>query len=58
MLSLATLGAYQRDGFLLLPEILASAEIEALRRVTDRFVDNARNVPANDEVYDLEESHS
>ena len=56
--SLATLGAFQRDVFLVLSEILASAEIEALRRVTDRFVDNARNVPANDEVYDLEESHS
>jgi phytanoyl-CoA hydroxylase len=58
MLSPATLGAYRRDGFIVLPEILASAEIEALRRETDRFVDNARTVTANDEVYDLPESHS
>ena len=29
-----------------------------MRRATDRFVDNARTVAANDDVYDLEESHS
>jgi hypothetical protein len=58
MLSSATLGAYRRDGFIVLPEILASTDIEALRGVTDRFVDNARTVTANNEVYDLEESHS
>jgi phytanoyl-CoA hydroxylase len=58
MLSPAVLTAYRRNGFIVLPEILAPAEIEALRRATDRFVDNARAVTANDKVYDLEESHS
>ena len=58
MLSPATLAAYSRDGFIVLPDILAPAEVEALRRVTDRFVDDARSVAANDEIYDLEESHS
>ena len=58
MLSRATLAAYNRDGFIVLPDILEAAQVEELRRVTDRFVDNARSVAANDEIYDLEESHS
>jgi phytanoyl-CoA hydroxylase len=58
MLSQAAIAAYRRDGFIVLPDILTPEEVEALRRVTDEFVHNARNVAANDEVYDLEESHS
>jgi ectoine hydroxylase-related dioxygenase (phytanoyl-CoA dioxygenase family) len=58
MLSQATLAAYRRDGFIVLPDILSPAEVEALRRTTDTFVHNARTVAANDEIYDLEESHS
>jgi ectoine hydroxylase-related dioxygenase (phytanoyl-CoA dioxygenase family) len=58
MLSPAALAAYRRDGFVVLPDILEPAQIEALRRATDAFVDNARTVTASDEVYDLEETHS
>jgi phytanoyl-CoA hydroxylase len=58
MLSPAHRAAYRRDGFIVLPEILTPGEVEALRRVTDEFVRNARTVVANDEIYDLEESHS
>ena len=58
MLSQAAIAAYRRDGFIVLPDILTPEEVEALRRLTDEFVHNARNVAANDEVYDLEESHS
>jgi hypothetical protein len=58
MLSPAALAAYRRDGFIVLPDILEPAQIEALRRVTDALVDNARTVLTNDEVYDLEETHS
>ena len=58
MLSETTLAAYQRDGFVVLPEILTSSEVEALRQVTDEFVEGARAVAANDEIYDLEDSHS
>ena len=58
MLSQAAIAAYRRDGFIVLPDILTSEEVDALRRVTDEFVHNARNVAANDDVYDLEESHS
>ena len=58
MLSPAELTAYRRDGSIVLPDILTREEIEALRRVTDRFVDDARTVTANNDTYDLEDSHS
>ena len=58
MLSQADLTAYRRDGFIVLHDILTQQEVAALRRVTDEFVHNARMVAANDEVYDLEDSHS
>jgi ectoine hydroxylase-related dioxygenase (phytanoyl-CoA dioxygenase family) len=58
MLSQAALAAYRRDGFIVLRDILDPAEVEALHRVTDEFVRNARTVAANDDIYDLEDSHS
>src|SRR5689334_15198697 len=58
MLSQAQIDTYRRDGFIVVPEILSAEEVEALRRVTNDFVANARNVAANDEIYDLEDSHS
>ena len=58
MLSPTTLAAYRRDGFIVLPDILSAAEVDALRRVTDEFVEGARAVSANNEIYDLEDSHS
>jgi hypothetical protein len=58
MLSPADLAAYRRDGVIVLTDILNASEVEALRRVTDTFVHNARNIAANGDVYDLEESHS
>ena len=58
MLSPADLATYRRDGFIVLPDILTADEVAALRDVTDEFVRDARSVAANDEIYDLEDSHS
>jgi ectoine hydroxylase-related dioxygenase (phytanoyl-CoA dioxygenase family) len=58
MLSDAQREAYDRDGFIVVPDVFAPAEIDELRRVTDEFVRNAASVAANDEIYDLEDSHS
>src|SRR5579863_8837021 len=58
MLTAAQRAAYDRDGFIVVPDVFSPAEIGELRRVTDDFVRNAAQVAANDEVYDLEESHS
>ena len=58
MLSPTDHAMYRSDGFIVLPDILTRDEVEALRRVTEEFVRDARSVAANDEIYDLEDSHS
>jgi phytanoyl-CoA hydroxylase len=58
MLSPDQIAAYRRDGFIVVPDIFTAPEVAALRRVTDAFVERARRVAANDDVYDLEDSHS
>jgi phytanoyl-CoA hydroxylase len=58
MLSNAQRAAYQRDGFIIVPEVFSPAEIAELRRVTEEFVRNSAAVAANDEIYDLEDTHS
>ncbi len=58
MLSQAARDAYERDGFIVVPDVLTPAEVEGLRRATDEFVDKARAIAANDDIYDLEDSHS
>ena len=58
MLSNAQRAAYERDGVIVVPEVFSRAEIDELRRVTDEFVRNAMSVSANDEIYDLEDTHS
>jgi ectoine hydroxylase-related dioxygenase (phytanoyl-CoA dioxygenase family) len=58
MLSSDARETYRRDGVVVLPDILAPDEVEGLRRVTDALVDRARHVAANDDVFDLEDTHS
>jgi ectoine hydroxylase-related dioxygenase (phytanoyl-CoA dioxygenase family) len=49
---------YRHHGYLVVRDVLSKAEVEALRAVTDEFVDRARRLTQHDEIYDLEESHS
>jgi hypothetical protein len=58
MLTDAQRTAYERDGFIVVPNVFSPAEIDELRRVTNEFVRNAAAVTANDEVYVLEDRHS
>jgi ectoine hydroxylase-related dioxygenase (phytanoyl-CoA dioxygenase family) len=58
MLSQAARAAYRRDGFIVIPDVLTTGDIDALRQATEAFVEGARAVSANDEVYDLEDTHS
>jgi ectoine hydroxylase-related dioxygenase (phytanoyl-CoA dioxygenase family) len=58
MLSEAQLAAYRNDGFVVIPGVFSLAEIAELRAVTDEFVRSSVKVAANDEIYDLEDSHS
>jgi ectoine hydroxylase-related dioxygenase (phytanoyl-CoA dioxygenase family) len=58
MLSAEQRAQYERDGVIVVPDVFSAAEIAELRRVTDAFVAGAARVGANDDVYDLEDSHS
>src|SRR5437899_12340526 len=58
MLNDAQRAAYDRDGFIVVPEVFSPAEIDELCRVTDEFVRNSVSVAASDEIYDLEDTHS
>jgi ectoine hydroxylase-related dioxygenase (phytanoyl-CoA dioxygenase family) len=58
MLTDAQRAAYDRDGFIVVPNVFSPQEIAELRAVTDDFVQGAARVTANDDVYDLEDSHT
>lgn len=58
MLSPSQIAAYQRDGVIVVPDVFSAVEIAELRRVTDGFVARAAKIAANDDIYDLEDSHS
>ncbi|HTV88871.1 MAG TPA: phytanoyl-CoA dioxygenase family protein [Stellaceae bacterium] len=58
MLSDAQRTQYDRDGFIVVPDVFSAGEIDELRRVTDEFVAAAAKITANDDVYDLEDTHS
>ena len=49
MLTDAQRAAYDRDGFIVVPDVFSPAEIEELRRVTDEFVAASARVTANDD---------
>ena len=58
MLNAEQIAFYHDKGFLTVENVLTSAEVAELRRVTNKFVDKSRAVSANDEVFDLEPNHS
>lgn len=49
---------YRRDGYLVIPRLIEGEQLAELRALTDRIVSEARGVSANDELYDLEPSHT
>ncbi len=58
MLTTQQIEAYRRDGYLVIPRLIEGEQLAELRVLTDRIVGEARGVSANDELYDLEPSHS
>jgi len=54
----AQVAAYQRDGYLAVPGVLDRERVEALRRVTDAFVERSRAVAKSDDVFDLDPRHT
>ena len=58
MLTDAQRTAYERVGFIVVPDVYSAEEIAEMRRVTDEFVAASAAVTANNAVYDLEDTHS
>lgn len=58
LLTDAQRAAYDRDGFIVVPDVFSPADIAELRATTDDFVRASARVAANDEIYDLEDTHS
>jgi phytanoyl-CoA hydroxylase len=58
MLTGAQRAAYDRDGFIVVPDVFSADDVAELRRVTDEFVAASATVTANDSIYDLEDTHS
>jgi ectoine hydroxylase-related dioxygenase (phytanoyl-CoA dioxygenase family) len=58
MLSEDAIAAYRRDGFIVVPDVFSPDEVAGLCQATDALVRDARGVAANDDCYDLEDSHT
>ena len=52
------IASYRRDGYLALPRFLDRDRVEALRGVTDAFVERSRGVAKTDAVFDLDPRHT
>src|SRR5205823_11621693 len=52
------LAGYHADGYLVLPRVIDMADVQALRRVTDAFVERSRQLSRGDGVFDLDPRHS
>ena len=49
---------YERDGYIVVPDVLSGQDIADLRRVTDEFVERSRYTLQHTDVFDLEPGHS
>lgn len=58
MLTPAQIQFYREQGYLSVESVLSPTEVEELRKVTDEFVEKSRGVTSNDNVFDLEPSHT
>ena len=45
---------YERDGYIVVPDVLSAQDIADLRRVTDEFVERSRSTQQHTDVFDLE----
>ena len=57
MLSEKQLDAYRTNGFIVAERLVADGWLADLRDQVDQLVEESRHVRANDDVYDLEDSH-
>ena len=58
MLSQEQIATYNNKGWITVENVLSAAELDALRRTTDEFVERSRAIDENDAIFDLEPDHS
>ena len=58
MLSPTDIEHYERDGYLVVEDVLTDEQVAALRQGADDWVESSRQVEANGDVFDLEPGHS
>jgi len=58
MLTPDQIQAYHDQGYLGVEDVISAAELDELRQVTDEFVEKSRAITTNDQVFDLEPSHT
>lgn len=52
------IGQYHNDGYLLIKQALLPNQLNTLQKITQKFIDDSRQVKENDDVYDLDSCHS
>jgi ectoine hydroxylase-related dioxygenase (phytanoyl-CoA dioxygenase family) len=52
------IASYHRDGYVAVPRLLDVEQVEALRRVTEGFVERSRSISKSDGVFDLDPRHT
>src|SRR3989442_10184300 len=52
------IAAYHRDGYVAVPGLIDRERVEALRRVTDAFVERSRGLTRSDAVFHLHPRHT
>ena len=58
MLSIELKQQYERDGYIVLPELFSAEEMARLRAVTDEFVERSRAKTKSDAIFDLAPEHT
>jgi len=54
----AQIASYRRDGYLAVPRVIDAEHVQALRRVTEAFVERSRGLTRSDAVFDLDPRHT
>ena len=52
------IASYRQDGYLAVPRVIDAERVEALRRVTEAFVQRSRGLSRSDVVFDLDPRHT
>ena len=58
MISAQQVQFYREHGYMVVENVLSQAQLKSLRRELDELVAKAAQVEANNEIYDLEDSHT